>query len=101
MTVFSLTARLPEQLRNIAIHTGGYQWDGALLIAGVPVQWIAAVILSLVLLIPGMTVSTSLVNWLITLSIKPSILPKLDFKDEIPERHATFNRHSCNDCKSQ
>ena len=60
------------------------------IIGGVSVQWIVAIILSLVLLIPGITVSTSLVNWLITLLIKPSMLPKLDFKDEIPEPYGTL-----------
>jgi cyclic beta-1,2-glucan synthetase len=90
LAAFFLAARLPELVRNIPLGSGEFQWDAALLIGGVPVQWIAAIILSMVLLIPGMTVSTSLINWLITLLIKPSMLPKLDFKDEIPETHATL-----------
>ena len=42
------------------------------------------------LLIPVLTVATSLVNWLITLMIRPRILPKLDFKDEIPDPFQTL-----------
>ena len=87
---FFLTARLPYLINNFPLDAGNPQWDAALLIGGVRVQWIVAIILSLVLLIPGMTVSTSLVNWLITLLIKPSMLPKLDFKDEIPEPYGTL-----------
>ena len=42
------------------------------------------------MLIPVLTVATSLVNWLITLMIRPRILPKLDFKDEIPDPFQTL-----------
>ena len=90
LAVFFLAARLPDLINNFPLGAGNPQWDAAILIGGVRVQWIAAIILSLVLLIPGMTVSTSLVNWLITLLIKPSMLPKLDFKDEIPEPYGTL-----------
>ena len=41
-------------------------------------------LLAAALLIPALTVATSLLNWLITLIIPPRILPKLDFKDGIP-----------------
>ena len=38
----------------------------------------------LLLLIPALTVSVSLINWLITLVIPPRVLPKMDFEDSIP-----------------
>ncbi|MCJ7549926.1 MAG: hypothetical protein MUQ30_09625, partial [Anaerolineae bacterium] len=38
----------------------------------------------LLLLIPALTVSVSLINWLITLAIPPRVLPKMDFEDGIP-----------------
>ena len=40
--------------------------------------------------IPVLTIATSLVNWLITLIIRPRILPKLNFKDEIPGSFRTL-----------
>jgi cyclic beta-1,2-glucan synthetase len=33
-----------------------------------------------------LTIATSVINWLITLVFKPRILPKLDFKSEIPKK---------------
>ena len=36
------------------------------------------------LLIPVLTIATSLVNWMITLIIQPSILPKLNFREKFP-----------------
>ena len=47
-------------------------------------------LIAIALLIPVLTVATSLVNWLITLMIRPRILPKLDFKDEIPDQFQTL-----------
>ncbi|MBW6473736.1 MAG: hypothetical protein K0B14_11460, partial [Anaerolineaceae bacterium] len=53
-------------------------------------QKVSVLILSILLLIPILNVSTNLINWLITLSIKPHILPKLLFKEEIPEPFKTL-----------
>jgi cyclic beta-1,2-glucan synthetase len=47
-------------------------------------QWISVLVLSIALLVPILTVSASLVNWLVTLRVKPRILPKLNFIDGIP-----------------
>jgi cyclic beta-1,2-glucan synthetase len=55
-----------------------------------PVHWIVAVLLALALLIPALSVATSLVNWLITLVVPPRILPKLNFKDGIPDPFQTL-----------
>ena len=44
----------------------------------------------LALLVPILTVSASLVNWLITLMIKPRILPKLSFVEGIPDPFRTL-----------
>ncbi|MDR3576035.1 MAG: glucoamylase family protein [Anaerolineaceae bacterium] len=53
-------------------------------------QWITVIFLTGALLIPLLTVSTSLANWLITLVIPPRVLPKLDFKSEIPNPFQTL-----------
>ncbi|MBE0687163.1 MAG: hypothetical protein IH585_14325 [Anaerolineaceae bacterium] len=53
-------------------------------------QKVSVLILSILLLIPILNVSTNLINWLITLSIKPQILPKLLFKEEIPDPFKTL-----------
>ncbi len=46
--------------------------------------------LAFTVLIPTLTVATSLVNWLITLVFRPHILPKLDFKNGIPNPFQTL-----------
>jgi len=53
-------------------------------------QGTAMVLIAAAVLIPVMTISTSLINWLITLLIQPRILPKLDFKSEIPKEFQTL-----------
>ena len=53
-------------------------------------QKVFVLVLSILLLIPILNVSTNLINWLITLSIKPHILPKLLFKEMIPEPFKTL-----------
>jgi len=42
------------------------------------------------LLIPAMTVSVSLINWIISLAIPPRVLPKMDFEDSIPSECKTM-----------
>ncbi|MGA9349035.1 MAG: hypothetical protein WBW48_09555, partial [Anaerolineae bacterium] len=86
----SLAARLPEILRVVPLSFGNSPWDAARYTGGIPVQWIAVFLLASALLIPVLTVATSLVNWLITLMIQPRILPKLDFKDELPDPFQTL-----------
>ena len=58
--------------------------------SGSPLQWVSVFILTITLLVPILTVSASLVNWLITLRIKPRILPKLNFVDGIPDPFRTL-----------
>jgi cyclic beta-1,2-glucan synthetase len=53
-------------------------------------QWVSVLVLAFALLVPILTVSASLVNWLITLRIKPRILPKLNFVDGIPDPFRTL-----------
>jgi cyclic beta-1,2-glucan synthetase len=84
----SLAARLPELLKVVPLSFGSSPW--AQYAGGVPLHWIAVFLLASALLIPVLTVATSLVNWLITLMIQPRILPKLDFKDDIPDPFQTL-----------
>jgi cyclic beta-1,2-glucan synthetase len=58
--------------------------------SGSILQWISVLMLAIALLVPILTVSASLVNWLITLRIKPRILPKLNFVDGIPDPFRTL-----------
>ena len=51
---------------------------------------VVVILITVVLLIPVLTVATSLVNWIITLLVKPRILPKLDFRKGIPEPFQTL-----------
>jgi cyclic beta-1,2-glucan synthetase len=82
-TIIAFAARFPEILGASQLSLSSSPW-------GVVAQLIIYVLFSSVLLVPVLTVATSLVNWLITLMIKPRILPKLDFKDEIPDPFQTL-----------
>ena len=53
-------------------------------------NWIVFSLLCLVLTNPILTIAASLVNWLITLKIPPRNLPKMDFKEEIPDPFETL-----------
>ncbi len=90
LAALSFLARLPEIIRANPLSFVNASWDTALFIGGVPVQWIAILVLGLAMLTPLLTVATSLVNWLITLMIRPRSLPKLNFKDEIPNEFQTL-----------
>ena len=58
--------------------------------SGAPLQWISVLVLTIALLVPILVVSSSLVNWVITLKIRPRILPKLDFIEGIPTPFRTL-----------
>lgn len=45
---------------------------------------LAGTALVLLLLIPVLTIATSLVNWLVTMLTSPRVLPKLSFREEVP-----------------
>ncbi len=57
---------------------------------GAPLQWIFVLVLEIALLVPIFAVSASLINWAITLKIRPRILPKLDFIEGIPAPFRTL-----------
>ena len=65
-------------------------WSIARTPGNAPLKWIVGILLAITLVIPGLTIATSLVNWLITLVIHPHILPKLDFKNGIPNPFQTL-----------
>ncbi|HEX9089876.1 MAG TPA: glucoamylase family protein, partial [Anaerolineales bacterium] len=58
--------------------------------SGSPLQWIATLLIAITLLVPILTVSASLVNWVVTLRVKPRILPKMNFIDGIPRPFQTL-----------
>jgi cyclic beta-1,2-glucan synthetase len=90
LLLFSLSAHLPELLGAAPVSFGSSPWNAMRYTGGIPVQWIVVILLAIALLVPVLTVATSLINWLITLMIQPRILPKLDFKHEIPEPFQTL-----------
>lgn len=85
----ALAARLPQWVTPSSPPSVGL-WSSAGLAVGGAGRWIVLLLLALALLIPSLTVATSLINWLITLIIKPHILPKLQFKSEIPAPFQTL-----------
>lgn len=48
------------------------------------------ILIFIIISIPLLTISTNVVNYLFSKMHRPRILPKLDFKGEIPEKHSTF-----------
>jgi cyclic beta-1,2-glucan synthetase len=52
-------------------------------------RWIAAVLAALAV-IPASELAVGIVNFLITITIRPQILPKLDFAKQIPPDHQTL-----------
>jgi len=59
----------------------------ALVAGGTPVQLIGVALLSL---LPTTAVAINLVNWLITHTVPPRVLPKMDFLEGIPAEHSTM-----------
>ena len=86
----SLAARLPELFRGTSSSPGLSPWGIARTIGGTSIEWIAVFLVASAMLIAVLTVATSLVNWLITLVVRPRVLPKLDFKAEIPDPFHTL-----------
>ncbi|MHC1783819.1 MAG: glucoamylase family protein [Anaerolineaceae bacterium] len=58
--------------------------------SGYEAQSAAIIILGVTMVVPILTVAATLINWLVTLWISPRILPKLNFKDEIPANCQTL-----------
>ncbi len=88
--LLSLATLLPQILRGYPLSFGNFPWDVVRHITNIQVHRIAVILLVATLLVPLLTIATSMVNWLITLLIRPRILPKLDFKDEIPDPFQTL-----------
>ncbi len=62
----------------------------AQILASIPFHWITLTLLAIALVIPALTVATSLINWLITLTLQPHHLPKMDFEEGIPDVFQTM-----------
>ncbi len=88
--ILSLIIRPVELRASISQFPGNSPW-GLVQISGIlAIRWIIMIGLSLLMVIPVLSVTTSLTNWLITLMIPPRILPKLKFKDAIPDSYQTL-----------
>jgi cyclic beta-1,2-glucan synthetase len=72
-------------LISLAILLGGIRY--AMSTGATLGQWIGA---GLLLLIPAVTVSVSLVNWIVTRTVPPRVLPKMNFADGIPAEYRTM-----------
>ncbi len=86
----ALAMHLPELLKTFTLPSGAAVWVLPQIAGSSPYQWIIGIILILALVISALTIATSVINWLITLVIRPNILPKLDFKGEIPDPYQTL-----------
>jgi len=59
----------------------------ALAAGGTPIQWVAV---ALLVLLPATAVAVDLVNWLVTRTVPPRVLPRLDFRGGIPSECRTM-----------
>jgi cyclic beta-1,2-glucan synthetase len=60
------------------------------LISSSPLSWTLILVIAVLMFIPILTLTSSMVNWLLSLWIRPRILPKLHFEGEIPARYQTL-----------
>lgn len=81
--LLAFPANLPELYAAIGSPENRFPWEAALPIP-TALLWVVVILLTLALVIPVLTIATSLVNWLITLFVRPRILPKLEFSKGIP-----------------
>ena len=88
--IFILSAQPFTFFRGASSSVGTLPWGTMHFLVGAPVKWAVVLFLITALLIPVLSVSTSLINWLITLLTRPRILPKLDFKNGIPDPFQTL-----------
>ena len=86
----TFAAHLPEILGATPLSFGDGPWSFHRGADNVALQWIVILLLGAALSVPVLSVATSLVNWLITLMIRPRVLPKLDFENKIPEQYQTL-----------
>ncbi|HEX9028670.1 MAG TPA: hypothetical protein VF823_05800, partial [Anaerolineales bacterium] len=83
-------------------HPTGVYLGSILLLVGVLVAFLAgytlleggapltAVLAALLGLVPAFTVAVSLVNWVVTKTVKPRVLPKMDYDEGLPEDCVTL-----------
>ncbi len=90
LTTLWFAAQLPKSITADSSSPGSFPWSFIWSPGNNTLHWIIVILLALTLLIPVLTITTSLVNWLITLVVQPRILPKLDFKAGIPDPFQTL-----------
>ena len=83
--LLAFTANLPELYAALTSIDHTWPWDISISTPGSPLRWLVMAVLTLALFVPVLTIATSLTNWLITLLVRPKVLPKLEFKEEIPD----------------
>jgi len=87
--LFAGAAQLPFII-SIGGSPGADPWINLPLGINALLRWMVMIIVLPAAGVAALTVATSLVNWLITLAIKPDVLPKLEFKTEIPPAYQTL-----------
>jgi cyclic beta-1,2-glucan synthetase len=80
----------PVYLGSIGLITFSVVLGGGLYAREAGANLWQELVAGLLLLIPALTVSVSLINWIITLVIPPRVLPKMDFEYNIPAEYKTL-----------
>lgn len=84
---FALAFHLPWIFQIDSSFINHFAWD---LVEKAWLQWLLIIFIGIAIMIPALTLATSVVNWLVNLLIQPRILPKIDFKKYIPEPFTTL-----------
>ncbi|MGE5221014.1 MAG: GH36-type glycosyl hydrolase domain-containing protein [Omnitrophica WOR_2 bacterium] len=74
------TGLITVLLLAFALAFAGYSGGSAILL----------IMLAVLMVVPALTVSADLVNWIVTHTLKPRILPKMDYEEGIPPEYATL-----------
>lgn len=88
--LLALAANVSEILTGMPFSTFLSQFNSTQIHVADPILWVIAVLIGLLMVVPALTVATSLVNWFITISLPPRKLPKLDFKGGLPDEFKTL-----------
>ncbi len=82
--LLAMAAQVSQILTGIPLGTFISQFNSSQIQVADPILWLIAALIGVLMVVPALTIATSLVNWLITMLVPPRSLPKLNFKSGLP-----------------
>jgi cyclic beta-1,2-glucan synthetase len=87
LILLALVFQLPHAFQFESTFINNFAWS---VVEKTWLKWLILTFMGITIIVPLLTIATSVVNWLINLLIQPRILPKIDFKKYIPEPFTTL-----------